>query len=132
MIWLGLLVVFAGVVSYFEVFTRFPPLRDFPRANLPLVLFGVALSGLGVARAFGRSEYRGKVLGSIGLVLSLLLATLFVLYIFWFSNLPPAGETAVNLAQAPDFALTSSDGETVRLSDYRGRKVALIFYRGFW
>lgn len=30
--------------------------------------------------------------------------------------------------QAPDFALNDQDGEEVKLSDYRGRKVLLVFY----
>ena len=29
---------------------------------------------------------------------------------------------------APDFELTSDSGETVRLSDFRGRPVVLYFY----
>ena len=29
---------------------------------------------------------------------------------------------------APDFELTSSEGETISLSDYRGRRVILFFY----
>ncbi len=32
--------------------------------------------------------------------------------------------------QAPDFTLRDQDGEEVSLSDYRGRKVLLIFYPG--
>ena len=30
--------------------------------------------------------------------------------------------------KAPDFALADEDGETVRLSDYRGRRVVVFFY----
>jgi len=32
--------------------------------------------------------------------------------------------------QAPDFSLRNQDGEMVSLSDYRGRKVMLVFYPG--
>jgi peroxiredoxin len=32
--------------------------------------------------------------------------------------------------QAPDFTLRDQDGETVSLSDYRGRKVLFVFYPG--
>ena len=30
--------------------------------------------------------------------------------------------------QAPDFTVTAHDGKTVKLSDYRGKKVVLWFY----
>lgn len=34
---------------------------------------------------------------------------------------------------APDFALENVDGQTVNLSDFRGKKaVVLVFYRGYW
>jgi len=31
-------------------------------------------------------------------------------------------------SQAPDFAVTAHDGSTVRLTDFRGKKVVLWFY----
>lgn len=132
--WIGVLVAFVGMVSYFLVFLRFPVLRDFPWLNLPLVCLGLALSCVAVWRAFFRpQEYRGKVVGSLGLVFSLLITVTFGAYIFWLSYLLPAPtEKTMGLTRAPDFALTSMTGETVRLQDFRGRKVVLVFYRGFW
>lgn len=35
------------------------------------------------------------------------------------------------LEAAPDFTLIDTKGEAVRLSDYRGRYVYLVFNRGF-
>ncbi len=133
-IWIGLLVTFAGLVSYFMVFARFASLRDFPWVNLPMVLLGVALSALGMKRALATSAtWRGKALAGVGLTLSLMIAALFVAYIFWITyTLPAPSELATGLIRAPNFALTSSTGETVRLSDFAGREVVLIFYRGFW
>ena len=33
---------------------------------------------------------------------------------------------------APDFTLESREGERVTLSDLRGRRALLVFYRGHW
>ncbi len=101
LIWIGPLVAFAGVVSYFELFARFATLRDFPWVNLPLVVLGAALSALGVKQALARSPaLRGKVLAAAGLALSLLLTAAFVAYIFWITYfLPPPSTVALELVQ---------------------------------
>lgn len=39
---------------------------------------------------------------------------------------------AAALAVAPDFTLTDQNGKRVRLSDARGSKAVLVFYRGYW
>ena len=134
LIWIGPIVALAGAVSYFMVFARFPALRDFPWINLPLVALGAGLSAVAVWRAFWRPEtFRGKLTAPVTFALSSLLAGLFAFYIFSISySLPPPAEVSLNLDQAPDFVLESNSGGTVRLGDFRGRKVALIFYRGFW
>jgi len=63
------------------------------------------------------------------------LAGLLVIALVWAltgrnaqANLPPVGE--VN-RPAPDFALPGLNGETVRLSDYRG-KIVLVNFWGSW
>ena len=131
-VWLGLLLSLGGLVSYFIVFARFPALRDFPWINLPLVLSGLGVAFVGLRRALARPRW-GKVLGIAGFVASLLLAALFVAYVFWISyQLPAPAERTLALSTAPDFALTSAAGDTVHLSDFHGRRVVLVFYRGFW
>jgi hypothetical protein len=133
-LWGGPLLVFAGAVSYFTVFARFPVLRDFPWLNLPLVLLGLAWSGLGVWRAYARrTRYRGRILGVASLGFSLLLAGLFNFYVFEYSyRMPEPGASTLAMDLAPDFELSDQDGRRVKLSDFRGRKVVLTFYRGFW
>ena len=34
--------------------------------------------------------------------------------------------------KAPDFALPAASGKMVRLKDFRGHKVLIDFYRGYW
>jgi hypothetical protein len=134
LLWIGPLLTFAGGVSYFLYFARFPALRDVPWVNLPLVLAGLLLSVIALGRAFSRrAVYRGKVLGSLALAFSVLLTGLFALYVFvWSYGLPEPGEVTLSLGEAPDFTLTDQHGEPVTLSALRGRKVVLTFYRGHW
>ena len=33
---------------------------------------------------------------------------------------------------APDFRLQDQDGKVHQLSQYRGKNVVLVFYRGYW
>lgn len=133
-IWLGPAVTFCGAVSYFTVFVTYPALRDFPWVNLPVVLLGVALSALGLWRAFRRSPvFGGKRLGAAGFALSLILGGLFVFYIFSFTyRLPAPGAMSRTLTDVQDFTLNDHSGQPVRLGELRGRKVVLIFYRGHW
>lgn len=133
-IWLGVLLTLVGFFSYFMYFVRFPALRDFPWVNLPLVLAGFILSAMGLWRAVWRSSvYRGKVLGALGFALSLMILGLFNYYLFSFSyQIPKPTETTLAMTVAPDFTLMNQHGQPVRLSDYRGKKVVLTFYRGSW
>ena len=45
------------------------------------------------------------------------------------NNQPPVAPTPI----APDFTATDSEGRTIRLSDYKGKKnIVLVFNRGFF
>ncbi len=133
-LWLGPLVAFVGAVSYFLVFARFPVLRDFPWVNLPFVLVGLAIAGLGVWRAYGRPDlYRGKILGPISFGVAFLLAGALCAYVFWLSYMLPAPtDAAMSARSVPDFVLLDQDGHRFDSVDLRGRKVVLTFFRGHW
>jgi peroxiredoxin len=51
--------------------------------------------------------------------------------LYVFSVVPPAAGPPVG-APAPDFALRGQGGQTVRLEDFRGKPLLLVFYRGHW
>jgi len=133
-LWLGPVIAFAGMVSYFQFFARFPTLRDFPWVNLPLVLVGIALSLGGFWGAYVRgARWPVKVAASLGLASSLLFGGFLIAYVFGISNaLPATTSTTRAIEQAPDFELEDAEGRVHRLSDYRGKKVVLVFYRGHW
>ncbi len=59
-----------------------------------------------------------KLLASLALVWLLALAAL--------ASTPKVGD------RAPEFSLPSADGKTVALKDYAGKKLVLVFYRGYW
>jgi hypothetical protein len=60
-----------------------------------------------------------------------LLAAAFagLLYVAWV--VPPADGPAIG-RPAPGFALADQSGRTVRLEDFRGSPLLLVFYRGHW
>ena len=133
--WLGPIVTFAGAISYFLYFVRFPDLRDFPWVNLPLVGLGVLLSGVGLLRAFSNANYKilSKGFASIGFLFSLALAALFTFYIFSISYQMPSAEGVSQVSDvAPAFALLDQNNQTVQLSSFRDKKLVITFYRGYW
>ena len=137
-IWVGFVVVVAGVFSY-EFFARFPITRDFPWANFLLFGIGLALLLVGLFRAFGRPQvYRGKIFGSIFAAMAVLFVAFFSYVIFYVLHQVPASAGAPRVGQrAPDFLLLDQNRKPVGLGDLlRGpsgpKPVALIFYRGFW
>jgi hypothetical protein len=152
-LWTGAVLVIAGILSYPLYFVRFPPLRDFPWVNLPLIIFGLALLAVGLARAFRQPElHRGKIFGSVLAVLSLALSGVFLYGMFIGArHVLPASHGAPQVGQvAPNFTLPDSRNNSVNLRDLlnsafaptgatgsgaaaeRTAGVVLIFYRGYW
>jgi hypothetical protein len=136
-LWVGFIVIVAALFSV-ELFAQFPITRDFPWANLLLFAIGGTLLVIGLVRAFGQpAVYRGKIAGSILMLISLAGFGLFCYGLFYIARQLPASTEAPHIgAKAPDFSLPDQDGKTVALRELLNstntRAVVLIFYRGYW
>ena len=141
-IWAGFVLTFAGLISYPLFFVKFPVTRDFPWANLVLIVIALILLAIGVRRAFGpESRLRSKVVGSVLALVSIAAMGLFVFGIFVLARQLPGSSGAPRVSQrAPDFSLVDTTGRTVTLaellsSQVKGKAtkgVLLVFYRGYW
>ena len=152
-LWLGFLLVLAGFLSFIPVFARFPITRDFPWVTLLMFAAGLTLLAVGLVRAYRqRDRYRGRVVGPILALLSVLIVSLFVWGIFVVARDLPASAAAPHVGQkAPDFSLPDQDGVPVTLAGLIGSPATapsattapssgaapangalLIFYRGHW
>lgn len=124
--WLGVAVAVAGLVSYFTLAVKVPALRDVPVLNIGLVLAGVSLSAVALVR-------RRSWWSALGLAVSVLAAAALLGYVFVLSEQLPGAERAVAVGSpAPAFELADQDGAPVRLADFSGRPLVVVFYRGFW
>jgi hypothetical protein len=124
--WIGPLVVLAGFFSYFTLAVRHPDLRDSAIVNLVLVMIGVAIAAWGLLRRRNWKSWIG--FGAAGVV-----AVLFGAYIFAFTNLLPSPDSAPAVgSMAPPLELPDLTGRTMSLDGFRGERVLVVFYRGYW
>lgn len=129
----GLVLAAGGLVSYFAFFARFPWLRDTAALNLALVAAGVAAAGWGLVRALRRGGWLRVGAAGLCLAAAVACAALLGAYVLHLSRqLPSVTARTSALDRAPEFALSDSTGATVDLASFRGRRVLLVFYRGWW
>lgn len=140
----GFLVCILAFLSYFLVFYRFPATRDIPWVNWLLFALGLALAVAGVLRPFRQPErYRGRILGPVLAVLSVVILGLFLFVTVVASRQLPVSAGVPKVGEkAPDFTLADAQGRPVRLYGLLGGGLAahgtpgswviLIFYRGYW
>jgi hypothetical protein len=126
---LGLALVVVGVVGYFvaviKVGAWLPRVRNEAIPNLILIAAGLVVSTLALTRV-RRRALSGAVLG-----VGVLLAAAFAGMLFVALALPPVTGPAIGAA-APDFSAPDQTGKTIRLADFRGHPLLLVFYRGHW
>ena len=123
----GLVLVLLGIGSYFVVALHFgawlPEVRNSALPNWAAIAVGLALS-VTAARAGGGVA---RVLAGV----NLLLAGWFAWVLYSMSAVPLVDGPALG-APAPDFAARDQDGKVVRLPDFHGAPLLLVFYRGHW
>jgi hypothetical protein len=125
-----------GLIGYFVVVfffaARLPEVRNTAAPNWVLIGVGLALSAVGVARTVARPmEYTGRRAALALAVSNVVLAGAFGWVLYGVPVVPAA--TGPDLgAPAPDFALMDQSGRSVRLADFRGAPLLLVFYRGHW
>jgi hypothetical protein len=127
----GIALTLAGVVGYFVVVLRFgglfPGIRNDALPSWVLVAFGLGLAGLAVQRAT-----RGRrALATAAAVVNVIVAGAFVAMLTVGLALPSAAGPSIGFP-APSFTLADQTGRTVRLEDFRGAPLLLVFYRGHW
>ena len=124
--WIGPLFSIAGLISYFTLMVGIPDLRDSAAVNLCLVGLGVVIASWAV---FRRRNWKSWV----GLIAAAAPAALFVWYIFAYSQQIPGAPAAPAVgSQAPALELPDQNGRMIALADYAGRRVLVVFYRGYW
>jgi hypothetical protein len=124
--WAGPLIAVIGLVTYFAYSAKVPMLRDSAALNLLLVAAGVGIAGWALVR---RRSWKSW----LGLAGAVLPAALLVGYVFVLSNQMPEGEGAAAVGDpAPSLELSDHTGRMTSLADFEGRRVLVVFYRGFW
>jgi hypothetical protein len=125
----GLATGLAGVVGYlvvvFHLGGRLPSVRNGAVPNWILVGLGLALSTAALVRARRRTAPALLLLVNGGV------AAAFAALLFVITALPPATGPAIG-APAPSFTLQDQARRPIRLEDFRGKPLLLVFYRGHW
>lgn len=140
-LWLGLILAIVSLLSQGLFFLGVPGQRALPWLALTLATLAVVVVSVGVKRAFIQPQlYRGRITGSIIIVISVLL---FAVTFFGFvtaRKLPGTAGVPEVGQKAPDFTLADTNGQEVSLAQLlstpvgnaQPKAVLLVFYRGYW
>ena len=132
--WVGGIVSVGGLISYFLYFARFPDLRDTPWLNTSIIVLGMIISlyGLKVLYSNGRAFF-STLLTALPFILGIASLGLLLWYSYILSATMPTPKSPPLVGtKAPIFSLPDQNGKELKLSDLLGKRVVLVFYRGFW
>ena len=122
---LAVLLAVGGVAAYFVLATRFAYWQRVPWQFIAVTAAG-ALLGVGELIA---SPDMGS---GIAALTSVAVLAFSVWYFLVYSQFGTREERPRVGDPFPDFALPDSTGGVFRLSEARGRRVLILFYRGDW
>jgi hypothetical protein len=140
MLWVGLLLLLLAILSNLLYFLKVPA-APLPWVNLTLPVLALLFLLVGLVRAFAQSQiYRGKIWGSVVVVLGLLFVAASTLLFVVARKLPRSGGAPQIGQRAPDFTLSDSTGQPTSLAQLFSasagapppKAVLLVFYRGYW
>lgn len=131
MVLVGAAISWVAMITYFTVVPRWADLRDSGLPSVALGIAGLLACALGLWRSF--QERRHRVPGSIGTVLGILPVAFLGFYVYHLSYQLPAEARGPDPGRpAPEFQLRDQENRPRSLSEFRGRKVVLVFFRGHW
>lgn len=111
---------------------RFEVLKDIAWLATPLVVGGAIVAVLLIPVVSNSGRGVSWLVSTSSAMLAVMGAGLFLGYVHWLSYRLPDGAAVAPGQVAPEIIATNPDGQTFRLSDHRGQRVALVFYRGMW
>ena len=125
--WAGCALALVAFVSYFGFTLQKTGSAGFTWIHELLAVVGATAAVFAVWR--GRRRWTSWV----GAGFVVLLASLLLAYVHLVSSQLPSTEGVVQVGQpAPGFSLPDAAGHIVSLEMFRGKPLALIFYRGYW
>lgn len=137
----GLLLALAALFCNALFFFNPPARQALPWLSIALAALALIFVVRGLMRAFGKRRlYRGKILGPVLGVISLLLVGMVGFISFHARALPKSAGAPQVGDKALDFTLPNTNGHPVSLSDLfapaadgtQTKAVLLVFYRGYW
>ncbi len=137
-LWLWCVLTFLSAGSAFlylpmSAEAEFEQLSEHPEP-LTLLFWVCTLASTALwATASGRAWRAVRPVMKTGVVAGWLMTGFYSFYVYHLSSTLDPGDRAAEVGElAPDFAVTDPRGRTWTLSEFRGRTVLLVFYRGDW